>query len=261
MKRLRLGKHKHAKSVKVDDEDYDRLYQFNWFDDGKTMYPMPARYVREDGQSFRVTLIKTLFPGMSKYDRVAFKNGDRLDYQRDNLNVGKLQKSALDSTTLERGAMAEAFVAFDLLKQGYHVFTPAQAYSPYDLVAADADHKLYRVQVKHARRAGNSVSVNLRGSRTNKFGNVARPLNTANIDILAVYCPDTEKVYYVKSNDLPQSVLSIWLKDTHPNPNRKRKPNMAAECEKMPKAVGTTGPVPEWSPQNGHLVDGSLRNH
>lgn len=235
MQRLRIGE---GKFVLLDDEDFAVAAQHRWRDDGKPGWPYPIRTVRSpDGKTRRLPLIRTLFPALRRHERVVFANGDRLDMRRSNLNIPP--DPGPDPSPLERGAMAEAFVCFDLIRQGFHVFTPFQPYSPYDLIACGPDHRPLRIQVKHRRANNGRISFSLRTIHTNTRGAVTKDFDVDRVDVIAVYCPDTDRAYYVPSTSIASQHVSLWIGADNASNTRILR---GGELQKMP---GFSGMAPE----------------
>jgi hypothetical protein len=97
------------------------------------------------------------------------------------------------------GDISELRVATALAEAGYIVSKPFGENARYDLVADDGE-RLFRVQVKTGRLRGGIVRYACYSSHAHRQGGM-RPY-FGEIDFLAVYCPQTRKVYL-----LPESAL------------------------------------------------------
>jgi hypothetical protein len=93
-----------------------------------------------------------------------------------------------------KGDVGTAKTAADLIFQGYDVFLPFSGSCPVDLVAADRTQRLRRFQVKYR-------SADRRGYIAVRLCSIVNgrmvPIDLSKIDGWAVYCPDTDHVYYV----------------------------------------------------------------
>ena len=108
---------------------------------------------------------------------------------------------------LETGRKTEAIVLAELVKRDYWVSVP---FGPqrYDLIV-DRDGVFERVQVKTGRLRDGKVVYNPRSvsGRSRK----ARSYTKDEIDVFAVYCPETEKVYWVPVEDASASVAHLRI--------------------------------------------------
>ena len=68
-----------------------------------------------------------------------------------------------------KGAIAEAAIALEAIRNGVEVFKPLSEHSRADLIF-EVGSALYRVQCKAARRSGEVVCINLTGSRHGPTG-------------------------------------------------------------------------------------------
>ena len=97
------------------------------------------------------------------------------------------------------GDRSEAIVLAELVKRGYLVSIPFGENQRYDLIIDDGD-KLSRVQVKTGRLRGGVIVYNCSSSHAHR-GGASRPY-FGEIEYLAVYCPDTKKVYMLPEKEL-----------------------------------------------------------
>jgi hypothetical protein len=97
------------------------------------------------------------------------------------------------------GDISELQVAAALAQAGYIVSKPFGENARYDLVADDGE-RLFRVQVKTGRFRNGIIRYACSSSHAHRHGRM-RPY-FGEIDFLAVYCPQTRKVYL-----LPESAL------------------------------------------------------
>jgi len=84
----------------------------------------------------------------------------------------------------------------ELTKQEINVSIPISEHLKYDLIA-EKDGVLKRVQVRHAKAINGSMSVKLRSIWSNRAGNHVVVRKKGDFDILAAYCPETGKTYFI----------------------------------------------------------------
>src|SRR5262249_2082065 len=83
---------------------------------------------------------------------------------------------------------------------------------PFDLVLVNADCVLKRVQVRYATRKRHNIILKLRNSYSSSGGCKTRALDRAKIDGFAISCPDTDRVYYINTYEIPPGVsCEIYL--------------------------------------------------
>jgi hypothetical protein len=101
--------------------------------------------------------------------------------------------------TNKKGDIGLANVILDVTNKGYFLFLPFSDTTHVDLVIADTYMKLYRVQVKY-------ISINKHGVLDVVTSGVVNgkkvPIDLSKIDIWAIYCPQTNEIYYVSVKDL-----------------------------------------------------------
>jgi PD-(D/E)XK endonuclease len=112
------------------------------------------------------------------------------------------------------GDRSEAIVLAELVKRGYLVSIPFGENQRYDLIIDDGT-RLSRVQVKTGRLRGGVIVYNCSSSHAHR-GGAARPY-FREIEYLAVYCPDTEKVYMLPEQELTATSAHLRLSPTRNN--------------------------------------------
>ncbi|MDQ6941249.1 MAG: group I intron-associated PD-(D/E)XK endonuclease [Candidatus Eremiobacteraeota bacterium] len=113
--------------------------------------------------------------------------------------------------TKSKGDISELVVAVALTKAGYAVSKPLGENQRYDLIADDGE-RLHRVQVKTGRVRDSVVKFSCCSTHGHRrTGNLATRPYTGQIELLAVYCPQNEKVYVVPEADLTRSVIHLRL--------------------------------------------------
>ena len=100
------------------------------------------------------------------------------------------------------GDISEARVLAALTEAGYVVSKPFGENARYDLIADDGT-RLLRVQVKTGRLRGGAIKYNCSSSHAHRGG--PQRSYFGEIDYLAVYCPETRKVYLLPESELVAS--------------------------------------------------------
>jgi len=98
--------------------------------------------------------------------------------------------------TKDKGDLAVAKVQADLVERGATVLQPFTEHAPFDLVAYQ-DEAFYRVQVKFRTMKLGSVYVPFKTSWADRHGVHTRPMPMNEVDVVAIYCPDTRQTYYI----------------------------------------------------------------
>lgn len=101
--------------------------------------------------------------------------------------------------TNKKGDIGLANVIADVTNKGYFLFLPFSDTTSVDLVIADKNMKLNRVQVKY-------ISIDKTGVLNIPACNVVNgkkvPVDLTQIDLWAIYCPNTKEIYYVPTKEI-----------------------------------------------------------
>ncbi len=99
--------------------------------------------------------------------------------------------------TKEKGDLGVLKAQLDLFEQGFMILQPMTEHAPFDLVAYRGGC-FVRIQVKHRKldRTG-KLELKFRGSWADKHGTHSVPVDKDEIDLICVYCPDTDECYYL----------------------------------------------------------------
>lgn len=112
--------------------------------------------------------------------------------------------------TSEKGDIGELKVSADLIAKGYSVFTPISSTSPFDLLVY-VNNKYLRVQVKYRTISPIGVITAVLARHSISYSKITAVPNTY-VDLLAIYCPDTDKCYYVYTNEIEGSITLRFMK-------------------------------------------------
>jgi hypothetical protein len=129
--------------------------------------------------------------------------------------------------TKDKGDLGVLKVMASLGSQGYLILNPLTEHAPFDIVAYK-NKKFERIQVKYKSIKDDCITVGLESSWADKNGSHSLPFASAEIDILAVYCPETDKCYFVNTTNLKSS---ISLRINLPKNNQVKKVRLAKDFE------------------------------
>lgn len=110
------------------------------------------------------------------------------------------------------GAVSESIVEADLLRKGYNVCYP-KVPTRYDLLCEVGSDKFIRIQVKTA-------YITETGNLRVKY---EMPYDASQVDVIAVYDPNHDALYYVPIEDIPTNARGFSLRITKRKYNRKSK--------------------------------------
>ena len=99
--------------------------------------------------------------------------------------------------TKQKGDIAEAFVTYILKREGFNVLIPWGEDSRYDLVS-EKNGIFKRVQVKYVTSKNGALKVSLRSSNNYNIIHYSQK----DIDIIAAYCLELNKVYFIPLNKI-----------------------------------------------------------
>ena len=105
--------------------------------------------------------------------------------------------------TKDKGDLGVAYVIADLAKHGIDVALPLSEHWPFDLLAISPGGDIARLSVKfRAMTALGTVQVQALSIWSDRHGVHRRLHNATDYDGLAIYCPDTDRCYYVPATEL-----------------------------------------------------------
>jgi prevent-host-death family protein len=141
-------------------------------------------------------------------------------------------------TSNDKGNIAELAIALEAMKLGIEVLKPVAEHVRYDL-AFDLGHRILRVQCKWARLNGAVVCAHLVGFRHTPKGPVRSTYSVDEIDAVALYCDELERVYLIPA-EVVDGQSAIQLRLTAPK-NAQRAAINWAERYLLPGAVAQLG--------------------
>lgn len=107
--------------------------------------------------------------------------------------------------TKDKGDLGTAKAHADLVARGFTVLFPATEHAEFDLVAY-REGRFHRIQVKYRSARSGCVSVRFRSVWADRHGTHMKPSDKAQVDVLCVYCPETDECYYLRPAEHGQSV-------------------------------------------------------
>lgn len=119
--------------------------------------------------------------------------------------IGEKKRPVVRHHTKDKGDLGVAKAHADLVVKGFYVLFPATEHAPFDLVAY-ADGVFHRVQVKYRSARGGAVQLNLRSTWSDRHGVHTTPIDKEAVDLVCIYCPETDECYYIRPIDHGASV-------------------------------------------------------
>jgi hypothetical protein len=135
--------------------------------------------------------------------------------------------------TKNKGDLGVLKSQLDLYEKGYMILTPNTEHSPFDLVAYKGG-KFLRIQVKYRSAKNEKIEIPFSTCWSDKNGTHTQPYDKNEIDVMCVYCPDTDKCYYVDPKEC-KNTFNIRL--SIPKNNQKSKIHMADDYLNIPEIM------------------------
>jgi hypothetical protein len=107
--------------------------------------------------------------------------------------------------TKEKGDLGVLKAQVDLHQQGWMVLSPHTEHAPFDIVGY-RDSRFLRIQVKFRSEKNGVLAVHLKSIWSDKHGTHEKPMDKEQVDLLCVYCPETDECYYVRPLDFNKNV-------------------------------------------------------
>ena len=107
--------------------------------------------------------------------------------------------------TKDKGDLGTAKAHADLVSKGYTVLFPATEHAAFDLVGY-RDGRFARVQVKYRSARTGSISVQFRSVWADRNGTHMKASDKSEVDVVCIYCPETDECYYLSPAEHRQSV-------------------------------------------------------
>lgn len=105
-----------------------------------------------------------------------------------------------------------------MTKRNFHIFLPISEHLPFDLVAYK-DNVFYRIQVKYRKSKNDKISIAFKSVYSNSKGAHVSFYDKNDIDYFAIYCPNTDKCYYLEAKDQSKNITLRISSDGCKNKN------------------------------------------
>jgi hypothetical protein len=135
--------------------------------------------------------------------------------------------------TKNKGDLGVLCAQVDLARRGYAVLLPLTEHAPFDLVAYK-DGRFYRVQVKYRTAKNGIVHFRLSTCWADRHGVHTTPVDRDSVDLFCIYCPDTDRCYYVDTATCPPHV---YLRIEPPRSGQQKRIRWAKDHEDIPASV------------------------
>ena len=133
--------------------------------------------------------------------------------------------------TKNKGDLGVLKAQLDLYEKGYLILTPNTEHAPFDIVAYK-EGKFLRVQVKYRAIKNETILIKFSTSWADKNGTHIVQYDKNEIDLICVYCPDTDKCYYINPKECNKNIV---LRFSPPKSSQKSKINMAEDFLYIPE--------------------------
>lgn len=100
--------------------------------------------------------------------------------------------------TNKKGDIGLVKVMSDLVTKNYFIFSPLSDTTCVDLIVANESMTLKKVQVKYCSLTDGRMCI----STSTVVNGKKVPVDLSKIDFWCIYCPDTDKVYYINTKEL-----------------------------------------------------------
>lgn len=100
--------------------------------------------------------------------------------------------------TNKKGDIGFLKTMLHLSENGYFCFTPLSDTTCVDLVIADDNMELRKLQIKYSKLNKGKIEI----STSTVVNGKKVPVDLKKIDIWAIYCPDNNKIYFINTKEL-----------------------------------------------------------
>lgn len=135
--------------------------------------------------------------------------------------------------TKNKGDLGVLYAQVDLARRGYAVLLPLTEHAPFDLVAYK-DGRFLRVQVKYRTAKNGVITLRLATCWADRHGVHVLPVDRNSVDLFCVYCPETDRCYYVDVRTCSDFLL---LRIEPPRNAQRKRIHWAKDYEDIPASV------------------------
>jgi hypothetical protein len=127
--------------------------------------------------------------------------------------------------TKDKGDLGVAKTIPHLLDYDIRCCVPLSEHLPFDLIAVMPDFTtLRRVQVKYRKQdIHGSIVLTFRSNYYDSKRIYSKRVDFDEIDAYCLYCPDTDKTYYLRINEIPSQNISVTMRVASPKNGQKTK--------------------------------------
>ena len=134
--------------------------------------------------------------------------------------------------TKDKGDLAVFKAQADLATQGFTILHPLTEHAPFDLVVYK-NRRFHRVQVRYSSCGySGTIAVRLRTCWNDRHGTHTLSMDKEEVDIVCVYCPETNECYYFDPKMIRQS-LSLRIRPTRNGQSKRVK--IATDFRRVPE--------------------------
>ena len=135
--------------------------------------------------------------------------------------------------TKNKGDLGVLHAQLDLVRKGYRILVPQSEHEWFDLVAY-RDSRFVRVQVKYRAAVSGTIAVQFFSTWSDRHGIHKLQMAKTEVDVVCVYCPDTERCYYLDPRG-HRGVVYLRLAPT--KNNQSKRVLMADRFTDLPRTV------------------------
>lgn len=104
--------------------------------------------------------------------------------------------------TKDKGDQGLGFIISDLLKHNIQPALLLSEHLPFDCVAISEEGKMVRLSVKYRASKNGVIPVSLSSCWADRHGVHTKNPDLSSFDAIAVYCPDTQLIYYLRTLEM-----------------------------------------------------------
>ena len=119
--------------------------------------------------------------------------------------------------TKDKGDIGVGFVIADLFQHGVQVALPISEHLPFDCIGISSEGILKRVSIKYRKARQGRLEVRLRSSWADKHGTHTRFHANNDYDVVAIYCPDHQSCYYVRTSEVSGNTIVLRVEPAKNN--------------------------------------------
>ncbi len=112
--------------------------------------------------------------------------------------------------TKTKGDIGVGMVVSDLMLNDIGICLPLSEHLPFDLIAVSPAGKVCRLQVKYKSMRDGGVKCKLTGSYADRNGSHIVYVDRSLFDAYAIYCPENNKIYYVRNDEIPENLTGCF---------------------------------------------------